>query len=426
MKHLKAPTFNHAWFKDAKLPLVKPSILNFANPVTFNVINGHQVVNPYYKEMVVKVTNNKYSRAMDFLIGEFAASSKERNDMLGVPSERGPDYWHQLQAMQLITVKGERQWKTLSDTVKEQYSGPIKKKVLLSATGSQLDSWKLKVRDEITTVNCIHELPVPLNSGGAIHIPIVYQDARILVVDKPFGISAHPTGNSYRYNSLLSLVKSQLGLNYDLWPCHRLDKDTTGALIFAKSKEVCGQMSTLIANKDLMEKVYCVKVNGEFPSHQIVKDYVIPLDLTKPYKYGGIISPPIQAMTEFRLVSFDSVTNTSLVEAKLHTGRRHQIRQHLRNLGFPVVNDPLYGIDAPLSEPMFSHPSQEQFQILKERYSEQHKWKMQNSFPLHVCEDCSHVTYIPSAQFPMNLHAYSYKSVDGKYHFKTKRPSWWN
>lgn len=430
IKGLKVPIFNSVWKTTVQLPLIKPQYINPEGngDVRYTLAKGYQMVDPYYKEMEVKIPNNKYSIPMDFINGEFSSKLDPRQELLGLPAERCEEYWDQLKRMNFIRIHGQRTYKELDKSMQEQFPKPFKKKIAVEAYGMELEDWKLKVGDLITTLNCIHELPVPINTETeGVKIKVIYENSNIIVVDKPYGIPVHPTGNSYRYNSVLNIMKLQLNSKRDLWPCHRLDKDTTGVLILAKSKEVCGEMSKLISDKQSMEKFYCIKVHGDFPKNAYCNDNVIPLDLTKPYKKGGVMDKPIGAVTEFRLVSFDSVSNTSLIEARLETGRRHQIRQHLRNMGYPIVNDTLYGLGAPLSERMYTLPNRDEFHDIKLKYNEQHQLRMDDSSPLNVCEDCGHVTYIPNKQnVPMNLHAFSYKSIDGKYNFETERPIWWS
>lgn len=429
MKRFKVPVFKNSWRETVQLPLVKPKLIDEyddSTSVEFTIVNGYQIVNPYYKEMSVRPTHNKHKLPMDFLKIEFNLPLDERQKRLGLPREKDGNYWTQLQKMDLIWVKGERKYKHLSEDIKRQISGKPRKTYNISAVGTDLDKWNLRLKDEIISLNCIHELPVPINTSNGIDIPIIYQDSNILVVDKPYGVPVHPTGNSYRYNSVINILKSKHEWNFDLWPCHRLDKDTTGILILAKSKTACGEMSELIGDKGIMEKIYCVKVHGEFPKNKVSNDFVVPLDLTNHFKSGGIRRLLEHATTEFRLMSFDPESNTNLIEAKLKTGKRHQIRQHLRNIGFPIVNDPLYGKNAILSEPMFHFPKSNEFEQFKLEYAEQHQKKMDDSTIFSVCEDCAHVTYVPNKfNSPMNLHAFSYRSENGKYQFQTGRPKWW-
>lgn len=192
----------------------------------------------------------------------------------------------------------------------------------------------------------MHEPSVPLNTDlvdYGMSIGIVYQDENLLVVNKPSGIPTHPTGN-YFYNTVTEIVKHDLSLE-NVWPCHRLDKVTSGVLILGKTKEVGKYYQELIQNKkqDIL-KEYVTRVEGEFP----IEEVMVNCPIFSVNSTGGYIKPlnadmlPVNSTTIFKRVKYSNELNQSIVVCTPLTGRMHQIRIHLRNMGFPIVNDNMY------------------------------------------------------------------------------------
>lgn len=171
-------------------------------------------------------------------------------------------------------------------------------------------------------------------------LSIIFENDEMLVIDKPAGIPTHPKGN-YRYNSITELVKHDLNLE-NVWPCHRLDKVTSGILILGTTKQGSKIYLTIINNeRDRISKQYVARVMGEFPKDEFVMNCPIFLVNTS----GGYIMPsnsrnvPKNSTTIFRRLNYNKELNQSIVLCKPITGRMHQIRIHLRNTGHPIVND---------------------------------------------------------------------------------------
>ena len=184
--------------------------------------------------------------------------------------------------------------------------------------------------------NIVHRHEVPVTDAK---IPIVYMDEKIVVIDKPSSIPVHPCGR-YRHNSISFILGKDYGLK-DLFTVHRLDRLTSGVLMFGRSS---GQARILYEHIQgrLVEKEYVCRVDGEFPSNSIVCEE--PIEVMS-FKIGVCrVSPQGKdCKTEFKLLSYNG--KSSVVRCKPHTGRMHQIRVHLQYLGFPIVNDPLYNSD---------------------------------------------------------------------------------
>ena len=189
--------------------------------------------------------------------------------------------------------------------------------------------------------------PVP----QARRLDILYEDADLLVLDKPAGMVVHPApGNpdNTLVNALLAHCGESLsGIGGVRRPgiVHRLDKDTSGVMVVAKNDATHRALSALFARHDLT-RIYQALVWGGPKSEAGLIEAAIgrhPVDRKRMtvHRAGGR-----PAVTEYRVEKrFGSPLHplASLVQAKLHTGRTHQVRVHFAHLGCPVVGDPVYG-----------------------------------------------------------------------------------
>ena len=165
---------------------------------------------------------------------------------------------------------------------------------------------------------------------------VIHEDDDWVVVDKPPSIPVHPCGR-YRHNTVIFILAKELGYKH-LHTVHRLDRLTSGVLIFSKSSAKARVMEQLIKNREV-QKEYVCRVMGEFPEHEIVCDQ--PLEVIS-YKIGLVVVDPKgkESKTTFTRVSYKD--GVSIVRCQPKSGRMHQIRVHLQYLGFPIANDPLY------------------------------------------------------------------------------------
>jgi tRNA pseudouridine65 synthase len=158
-------------------------------------------------------------------------------------------------------------------------------------------------------------------------LTVLYGDDRLSIVDKPSGLLVH-RGWGTDAVVAMTLLRDQLGRV--VYPVHRLDRGTSGALAFALDAEAARLLHALFEG-GLARKRYLALVRGVPPESGVV-DHPIP---NKP---GG---PRVEARTAFRRLA--TVERFSLVEAQPLTGRLHQIRRHLKHLGHPLVGDVNYG-----------------------------------------------------------------------------------
>jgi tRNA pseudouridine32 synthase / 2,5-diamino-6-(5-phospho-D-ribitylamino)-pyrimidin-4(3H)-one deaminase len=169
-------------------------------------------------------------------------------------------------------------------------------------------------------------------------IAIVHVDERFLVVDKPASIPVHPCG-TYRRASLLYLLAAE-GWT-DLRLVHRLDKQTSGIVIFGRTREAANEFIQALAARSLRKR-YLARVRGCFPdSVTVACREPLAVDEREMRTVVDRVDGK-EAQTLFRAVAFDPDSNQSLVVCEPLTGRSHQIRVHLLHMGFPIANDPMY------------------------------------------------------------------------------------
>jgi tRNA pseudouridine65 synthase len=184
----------------------------------------------------------------------------------------------------------------------------------------------------------------------AVDLPILYQDNEFVVVNKRSGLLVHRSGlDRHATEFALQIVRDQLGKF--VFPVHRLDRATSGALVFAFSKENAKTMAEQFSSR-LVQKTYLAVVRG-IPPGKIVIDYPLKEELDAiTDKKARIDKGPQAAITEVETlasvefpVQVDKYPTSryALVRAKPKTGRKHQIRRHLRHLGHPLIGDITHG-----------------------------------------------------------------------------------
>lgn len=191
--------------------------------------------------------------------------------------------------------------------------------------------YKLKQNDLLANIVHRHEVPV-LNKP----IQIIHIDDDVVVINKPSSIPVHPCGR-YRHNTAVFILARDYGLK-DLRTMHRLDRLTSGLLLFGRNVQKARQTEQQIRTR-LVQKEYVCRVDGEFPDGLIESNE--PIEVVS-YKIGvcRVSQNGKECKTTFEKLSFNG--QTSVVLCRPRTGRMHQIRVHLQYLGYPISNDPLY------------------------------------------------------------------------------------
>ena len=181
-----------------------------------------------------------------------------------------------------------------------------------------------------------------------IPIEIIYEDNDIIVVNKPKGLVVHPANGNpdgTLVNAIMAICKDSLsGIGGEIRPgiVHRLDKDTSGLLIVAKNDKAHINMSEQIKDRKV-KKTYIALVRGQVPEDDATINMPIGRS-TKDRKKMAVTKSGKEAITHFKVLERFVTQNGSysLLEVKIDTGRTHQIRVHLAEIGFPVIGDEVY------------------------------------------------------------------------------------
>lgn len=205
-------------------------------------------------------------------------------------------------------------------------------------------SYKVQENDKITQEE---EKPQEINlKAQDIPIEIIYEDDDIIVVNKPKGLVVHPANGNpdgTLVNAIMAICKDSLsGIGGEIRPgiVHRLDKDTSGILVVAKNDKAHINMSEQIKNHTV-QKTYIALVRG------IVKENEATINMpigrsTKDRKKMAVTKNGKEAITHFKVIKRYPNENCTLLEVKIETGRTHQIRVHLSQIGYPVIGDTTY------------------------------------------------------------------------------------
>jgi 23S rRNA pseudouridine1911/1915/1917 synthase len=179
----------------------------------------------------------------------------------------------------------------------------------------------------------------PLRSGASLSIPILYRDPHLVIIEKPAGLLSVAAAYE-KEECARALLQRQL--RGEILPVHRLDRETSGVLCFARTPEMQEALKDLFAAHDL-ERQYVAVVEGHLNAAEGTWDCWLKEDpvsyqvhVCSPAKEGGQ-----RAITHYRVL--EEGPFRSLLELTLETGRKHQIRVHCAEAGVPVLGDPRYG-----------------------------------------------------------------------------------
>ena len=217
-------------------------------------------------------------------------------------------------------------------------------------------NYKVKPGDNIKVM--FHHPPYEnLIVGEKIDIDIIYEDNDILVVNKPPNQVVHPGHGNYSGTLLNGLIyhNENLPENRDGRPglVHRIDKDTSGLLVVAKSDTALTKLSEQFFHKTIDRKYLAIVWGTPSPEQGTIDKY-----LSRDKKNRMIMSVPVnedigkRAITHYKVV--EKLGYVSLVECELETGRTHQIRAHMKHIGNPIFNDQRYGGDKILKGTIFN------------------------------------------------------------------------
>lgn len=230
----------------------------------------------------------------------------------------------------------------LSDKTRSHVQQWIKEGDVLVNNASVKPNYQVQPGDTITATE--PEL-VPLDvQAENIPLDIVYEDKDVVVVNKPQGLVVHPSAGHQTgtlVNALMYQVKDLSGINGTIRPgiVHRIDKDTSGLLMVAKNDFAHEKLASQLKDRTSLRE-YIALVHGVIPHDKGTID--APLGRAKvDRKKQDIVQDGRPAVTHFHVL--ERFKDFTLVSLKLETGRTHQIRVHMKYIGYPLAGDPIYG-----------------------------------------------------------------------------------
>jgi 23S rRNA pseudouridine1911/1915/1917 synthase len=185
---------------------------------------------------------------------------------------------------------------------------------------------------------------------------IVWQDEHLLVVDKPAGLVVHP-GHGRVSGTLVQALAGKIGGGDPERPgiVHRLDRDTSGLMVVARSEDAHARLQQLVRDRAL-ERTYVALVHGRPRSRTGRIEAPIGRDRNDPTRISLDSDSAREAITHFEVARL--LDEHALLHVRLETGRMHQIRVHLAAIDLPVAGDPVYGVPLPGLDRQFLHAAE--------------------------------------------------------------------
>lgn len=215
---------------------------------------------------------------------------------------------------------------------------------------------KLKGNEEI--IVSVPEKKIPVLEAENIPLDIIFEDKHIAVINKPSNMTVHPAQENYSgtlVNALLYHFDSLSNVNEDnIRPgiVHRLDKDTSGLIIIAKTNEAHEKLVEMFQSK-IMKKTYIAVCKGNFSKKKGRIENLIGRDTADRKKMAVVEINGKEAITNYEVI--DEVQDFSLVKVNIETGRTHQIRVHMKYLNHPILGDNTYGSPSKIIDRQMLH-----------------------------------------------------------------------
>jgi 23S rRNA pseudouridine1911/1915/1917 synthase len=175
-----------------------------------------------------------------------------------------------------------------------------------------------------------------------IKLDVLYEDDHMLIINKPAGMDTHPT-NETHHKTVANAVANyfqEKNIHSKVRHIHRLDKDTTGAILFAKHA-LAGAMLDRLLESRTIKRTYLALVEGKLKRNRGTINH--PIGRDRHHATKRRVSPTGQhAVTHFERLTYDASKDATLVKLQLDSGRTHQIRVHMSHIGHPLLGDQLY------------------------------------------------------------------------------------
>ena len=227
---------------------------------------------------------------------------------------------------------------------RNQAQNLIKKNCILFNKKSEKNSYKICKNDEIEILDAEEEKIEPQN----IQLDIIYEDGSLLVINKPKNMLTHPTAHNTK-NTLVNALLGYLGENlsdiggkYRRGIVHRLDKNTAGLIIVAKTNSAHENLQEQIRHKTARRKYVAISL-GNLDKKEGILDFPIAKNLGDTVKMfvPKNLDEGVAAITQYKVL--ESFNGADFIELELKTGRTHQIRVHMSHIKHPIFGDSLYG-----------------------------------------------------------------------------------
>jgi RluA family pseudouridine synthase len=184
----------------------------------------------------------------------------------------------------------------------------------------------------------LHLIPATREPDVNADIHLLYEDEALVVLNKPAPLPLHPSGRFHR--NTLQYLLHQVYQPQRPRPAHRLDANTTGVVVFARTRHFAGVVQSQFERGEV-EKTYLARVQGHPPDDEFACDFAISADAGELGSRTIDVASGLPARTEFRVLK-RLADGTALVEVRPLTGRTNQIRVHLWQFGFPICGEQTY------------------------------------------------------------------------------------